>query len=412
MDFYFQKVKNIYHLICAIIAVMYYGNPSRKIRVIGVTGTDGKTTTTSLIYHILKSSGKEVSMISTVSAVVGNKSYDTGFHVTTPSPFSVQKYLKIAVDQGNEYFILETTSHSLDQYRVYGVHFMIGLITNITHEHLLYHRTYDNYVAAKTKLINWAQKGIINRDDISYEPIRKRVHDKSRLLTYGLDNTADYQIEIKEKLGIKLAHFNRYNYLAAYAVCRELGIEEERIFEAMKTYQLPPGRMETIFNKDFMIINDFAHTPNAIHEALLTLKEEYPNRRIIHIFGAAAFRDDAKRPMMGRESATFVSLAIITEEDYRTEDPQKIAKEIAVGLDEKGFTLVQPESFGSLDKTYTVITERAKAIEKALDIVQPGDIIIITGKGHEQSLCRGTIEYPWNDTQGVLDALQRRNIVS
>ncbi|CAN5207731.1 UDP-N-acetylmuramoyl-L-alanyl-D-glutamate--2,6-diaminopimelate ligase [soil metagenome] len=412
MDFYLQRIKNIYHFICALIAMTWYGNPSKKINVIGVTGTDGKTTTTALIYHILKSSGKRVSMISTVAAVVGNQTYDTGFHVTTPSAFSVQKYLKIAVDQSNEYFVLETTSHSLDQYRVYGVDFKIGLITNITHEHLLYHKTYEHYAQAKTKLINWAKKGIINRDDGSYEYIVKYTHDKRKLLTYGLLNKSDYQLDIQAKIGMNLAHFNRYNYLAAYAVCHELGIEDMPIFEAMKTYKLPPGRMEVIFNQQFMIINDFAHTPNAIHEALLTLKEGYPHRRIIHIFGAAAFRDDTKRPMMGRESATFANMSIITEEDYRTEDPQKIAREIGAGFMDQHFKLVEPVIFGTEEKTFTVINDRAQAIEKALDIVKPGDIIILTGKGHEQSLCRGTTEYPWNDTRGVQDALQKRNITS
>ncbi len=412
MDYYLQKVKNIYHLVTSLIAVIYYGNPSKKIKVIGVTGTDGKTTTTTLIYHILKNSGKNVSMISTVSAVIGSKSYDTGFHVTTPSPFAVQRYIQIAVNQGNEYFVLETTSHALDQYRVFGIDFLIGLITNITHEHLLYHKTYENYVVAKTQLLNWARKGFVNKDDKSYGYILRYINDKNKLKTYGLKEEADYNLEIQDKIGLKLAPFNRYNYLAAYAVCRELGIPESSIFEAMKTFQLPPGRMEVIHNKEFMIINDFAHTPNAIHEALLTLKETYPQRRIIHIFGAAAFRDDAKRPMMGQESASFANMSIITEEDYRTEDPEKIANEIAVGFEQGGFKRVQPENFGSSDKTFTVINERGKAIEKALDVVQAGDIIILTGKGHEQSLCRGTQEFPWNDTAGVRAALQKRNISS
>ena len=410
MDFYIQKIKNIYHLMCALIAVYYYGNPSKKITVIGVTGTDGKTTTTSLIYHILKTCGKRVSMISTVSAVVGNKSYDTGFHVTTPSPFAVQRYIKAAIDQANDYFVLETTSHSLDQFRVYGVDFTIGVITNITHEHLLYHKTYENYVIAKTKLINWAKKGVINQDDISYPHILKHVKDSQKLITYGLKNPADYHIEIQEKIGVKLANFNRYNYLAAYAVCREIGIAESDIYAAMKTFVLPPGRMEVIVNRNIMVVNDFAHTPNAIHEALLTLREQYPTRRIIHIFGAAAFRDNEKRPMMGKESSLFADLSIITEEDYRTEDPNKIAQEIGYGFDEGGFTKVSPDIFGQEKKRYTVIHNRAEAIDKALDIMQDGDIIILTGKGHEQSLCRGTVEYPWNDTEAVKKALQKRNL--
>ncbi len=408
MEYYFQKVKNIYHLFTAVIASGYYGNPSKHLKVIGVTGTDGKTTTTALIYHILKSSGKSVSMISTVSAVVGNKSYDTGFHVTTPSPFSVQKFIKRAVEQGNEFFVLETTSHSLDQFRVYGIRFVLGLITNITHEHLLYHKTYANYVAAKVKLIRWSAKGIINRDDISYKYIigllnGSIVNDK--IITYGLQNEADYDQDIELKIGQKLAHFNKYNYLAAYAVCRELEISEARIFEAMKTFVLPPGRMEVVFNKDFMVIIDFAHTPNAIYEALRSLKEAYPKRRVLHIFGAAAFRDDSKRPLMGEASAHYADATIITEEDYRTEDPEKIGKQIGQGLLKGGFRYVEPSSFLAEEKTYTSIVNRKDAIDKAISVIKKGDIIILTGKGHEQSLCRGNKEYPWDDKKAVLASI-------
>ena len=400
-----QKIKNIYHLVRAIIATIVYGNPSKKIQVIGVTGTDGKTTTTALIYHILTKSGKKASMISTVSAVVGNKSYDTGFHVTTPSPFSVQRYLHEAVEQGDEYFVLETTSHALDQGRVFGVDFRIGLITNITHEHLLYHGTYDEYVKSKTKLIKWAHKGIINNDDISYEHILKNVDDISKILTYGLKNKSDYMQDIEKSINSKLAHFNKYNYLAAYAVCHELGIPDEAIFTAMKTYSLPVGRMEVVYDKEFKVIVDFAHTPNAVHQALFTLREQYPKNRILHIFGAAAFRDDSKRPLMGAESGRYADATIITEEDYRTEDPYKIAKEIGAGLIQEGFTGVDAESFSGKDKTFTTIVERQKAIDKAIQLVKHGDIVILTGKGHEQSLCRGTVEYPWDDKQGVLKSI-------
>jgi len=401
MDFYIQKLKNQYHLLKALLANMYYGSPSKQITVIGVTGTDGKTTTSSLIYHILKSAGKKASLISTVSAVIGNKSYDTGFHTTTPSPFTVQKFLRDAVNDGSEYFVLEATSHALDQYRVYGVDFTYGVITNVTHEHLQYHKTYENYVRAKAKLLQCSKHAFINRDDRSYKILTGLV-DQSKVQTYGLKEKSDYQFDISKKIEVPLAHFNLYNYLAAYAVCSSAGISDNEIFKAMKTYKLPEGRMEVVYDGAYKVIVDFAHTPNALHEALPSIREGYVKKgRLIHLFGAAAFRDDTKRPLMGQESGKYADLAIITEEDYRTEDPEKIAREIAVGLENEGFKNVSPEDFGKAVKSYTSIVNRREAIKKALEIAKSGDIIVLTGKGHERSLCRGTIEYTWNDKEAV-----------
>ncbi len=401
-----QPIKNIFHLGKAIIANWFYGNPSNRLTVIGVTGTDGKTTTSSLIYHILKSSGKKVSLISTVSATIGKKSYDTGFHVTTPSPFTVQKYLKQAADDGDDYFILETTSHALDQFRVYGIHFNLGLVTNITHEHLQYHKTYEKYVQAKSKLLQWSDIAIVNKDDKSY-PYLINTPMKA-MLTYSLKNHADFNFDISKKINMSLALFNKYNYLGAYIVCHKLGLSDEQIFSAIKTYTLPPGRLEVIYDKKFKVIIDFAHTPNALHEALQSIKEVHqPSGRIIHLFGAAAFRDDSKRPLMGDESASHADTTIITEEDYRTEDPEHIAKQIAVGMNKNEWKLITPDAYVGDKKTFTSIVNRQEAINKALSIVKKGDIIVLTGKGHEQSLCRGTKEYPWDDKKAMLESIKK-----
>lgn len=401
-----QAIKNMYHLVKADIANWYYQKPSEKLKVIGVTGTDGKTTTSSLIYHILKSAGKKVSLISTVSATIGHESYDTGFHVTTPSPFTVQKYLRQAADDGDEYFVLETTSHGLDQFRVFGVHFTIGLITNVTHEHLQYHKTYENYVKAKARLIEWADFGIINKDDKSYQYL-KNIKSK-KVVTYGLKTDADYSFDISNTIGQHLADFNKYNYLGAYIVCHELGISDEDIFAAMKTYKLPPGRLEVVYDKEFKVIIDFAHTPNALHEALQSIKAVHkPKGRIIHLFGAAAFRDDSKRPLMGDESASHADTTIITEEDYRTEDPHQIARQIAVGFTKNNWEQVDRDSYTGKPKTFTSIVHRQEAIDKALAIVKPGDIIVLTGKGHEQSLNRNGKEYPWDDKKAVLERIKK-----
>ena len=398
MDFRIQNIKNVYHLFNAIVARMFYGNPSKHITVIGITGTDGKTTTAWLIYHMLNSAGKKVSMISTVSATIAGKEFDTGFHVTTPSPFAVQKYLKQAVRHGDEYFILETTSHALDQHRVFGVDFAYGILTNITHEHMHYHHTFERYVAAKMKLLIQSRISIINKDDASYKYIKNGK-------TYGLKN-ADYSKDIAKHVNKGLERYNQYNYLAAYALGKEVGLSDETIFKSMRSFIPPLGRMEVVYNKDYTVIIDFAHTPNGLHEALKSIKHKYVDRRIVHLFGAAAFRDDEKRPLMGQESATYANLIIITEEDYRTEDPDHIAKQIAEGIESKGFTHVEPSQIGNKDREYTIIHNRKDAIRRAISIAQKGDVIVLTGKGHEMSLNRNGKEYAWNDKEEVLHVVK------
>lgn len=185
-----QAAKNIYHLAQAIAANIRYGFPGKKLTIIGVTGTDGKTTTSSLIYHILKTAGYPVSLISTVSALIHGKSYDTGFHVTNPSAFPLQQFLSEAVQNKDKYLVLEVTSHGLDQNRVWGIPFSIGVLTNITHEHLDYHKTYDNYVVAKTKLLNMASIAIINSDDASFKRVKKYLTNK-HVVTYSLEGRSD-----------------------------------------------------------------------------------------------------------------------------------------------------------------------------------------------------------------------------
>lgn len=403
-----QSLKNIYHYLNAIIANSVYHNPSQKLKVIGVTGTDGKTTTSSLIYHILKHAGKKVSMVSTVYAQIGGKIFDTGLHVTTPSPYQVQKFLKMAVDHGDEYFVLETTSHALDQYRVRGTFFEVGVITNITHDHLDYHKTYENYVKAKVKLLQAAKYPIVNADDISFKYIQRFFQRNKQLITYGLEKTADFQFDIAEKTHLSLAFFNKYNYLAAYVACKKLGLTDEQIFAALPTFHLPPGRLEMIHNNVFTVIVDFAHTAFALQAALRTIRREYVagKGRLIHVFGAAGMRDRIKRPFMGEESGSFADLVIITEEDYRTEDPYAIAQEVAGGLEKKGFKMCGPEDFGQQNKMYTILVNRGDAVKKCMEIAREDDVIVFTGKGHERSLCRGTVEFEWNDKDELLKAIK------
>lgn len=380
-----QKLKNIYHLLTAVVATAWYGFPSREIKVIGVTGTDGKTTTTHLLFHILTSAGKKAAMLSTIYAKIGGKEYDTGFHVTTPDSFLVQKLLRMAVTQKDEYFILETTSHALDQNRVWGVSYEAAALTNITHEHLDYHKSITEYGKTKWSLIQRARLGMVNRDDSATESLLS--NKSSHIKTYGLHTPADYTTDFR-KIIPSLADFNAYNYLCAYGLCKELGLDDETIISALKTYKLPAGRVDIVHNKKFMIVVDFAHTPNGIARILETVKKQYVKGtgRLIHVFGSAGLRDHTKRFAMGKASATYADISYVTEEDYRTEDPLVIAREIGEGFE---------------GKEYQVEVDRERAIHMAIDAAVPGDVIVITGKGHEKSLCRGTKEYPWSDIDCV-----------
>jgi len=388
INYYLQKLKNIFHLINAFLANIWYGFPSRKITVIGITGTDGKTTTTHLIAHILKSCGKKVSYISTIFAKIGEKEYDTGFHVTTPNPWLIQKLIKEVVNNKDEYFILETTSHALDQNRVWGINYKIGVLTNVTHEHLDYHLTYENYLKTKVKLLKRAEVAFFNKDDRSYLYVKKMLKGRKKIIEYQ-------KLSIIKKNFPNLEKFNQENFSAAYLVALNLGLKSEEVLKAIKTFKLPKGRFDLVYDKDFKVIIDFAHTPNAFLKLLPEIRKKYLKNkgRLIHVFGSAGLRDNTKRPLMGEISSRFADFIILTEEDYRTEDPNKICQEIASGIK---------------NKNYQVIIDRKKAIEKALKMAKKGDLVIFTGKAHEKSLCRGKTEYPWDEYQAVEIGLKKR----
>lgn len=407
-----QGLRNQYHLLRALAASQVYGNPSKKLKIIGITGTDGKTTTTNLVYHLLKSAGKKVSMISTVNAVIGNKTFDTGFHVTTPDPLDVQKYLKQMVDADTEYAVLEVTSHSLDQNRVFGLPFEIGVLTNITHEHLDYHKTYQNYLKSKAKLFKHVKYSILNKDDESFKQMEKLASGEA--ITYSVGREAslsakniDYTTKGTEfeicyrdtKVPVKtllIGDFNISNILAAVAVAKVLDINDEEIQEGLSNFKGVPGRMEQIELKTgFNVIIDFAHTPNALEKALLTVRK-ITKGKITVVFGAAAERDIAKRPIMGKVSAKLADYVVLTNEDPRYEDPNKILTDIAKGVVMGG---------GVLNKTFWMIEDRAQAIKFALSKAKGSDTVLILGKGHEKSISIRGKEYRWSDKEAVLEAL-------
>jgi UDP-N-acetylmuramoyl-L-alanyl-D-glutamate--2,6-diaminopimelate ligase len=271
---------------------------------------------------------------------------------------------------------------------VWGVKYEAAVLTNITHEHLDYHKTIDEYAQTKWRLVEMAHVSLVNNDDyVAKELITTKKAKNIR--TYGLLDKADYSVDFRKEIA-DLADFNAYNYLGAYGLCRELGVGEKDVLAALKTFKLPAGRIDVVFNKEFMVIVDFAHTPNAIKRILQTVKKLHLKKggNIIHVFGSAALRDVTKRPMMGEMSAQYADISIITEEDYRTEDPAEIAEQIGNG-------------FKNRNKEYITIINREDAIKKALTLAQKNDVVVITGKGHEKSLCRGKIEYPWSDIDCV-----------
>lgn len=401
-----RKVKNYYHLGQSVFGRTWYRVSPDGVIFIGVTGTDGKTTTSNLLYHILKESGRETALISTISAIIGEKTLDTGFHVTTPSPIALQSYIKKAKVKGAKYIILEVTSHALDQYRVYGIPFTIGVLTNITNEHLDYHKTYENYVRAKVKLLLSSRTAVINADDQSYEPVKKRLEDRQytgNVITYSLNDTADVTLKSFPFQTKLLGEFNKYNILAAAAAALALGLEETVIQSAITSFTPPKGRTEIVHEGEFAVMVDFAHTPNSITQILKTIKEEMqPQGRIIHVFGSAGERDHTKREAMGKASAGYADVIILTAEDPRSESVERINEQILRGID--------AVAKHKKEVAVQVIPDRAEAIKTAIRSADPGDVVVLTGKGHEKSMNLGHGEIPWSEHEAVAEALELRNV--
>lgn len=405
-----QQIKNIYHLARALLACLFYGFPSKKLTVIGVTGTDGKTTTCHMIYEILKSAGIKASLISSVHAAIGDKAYDTGFHVTTPDPVAVQSFLKKIVNSGSEYLVCEVTSHGLDQNRVFGITFEVGVLTNITHEHLDYHKTHDNYLTAKAKLFKNVNFSVLNADDESFAQIKRLASGK--IIAYSLKKSTDFNLK---NFPLKLTvtgEYNLSNALAAAAAASVLGVDKKIITETLFRFRGVVGRMEPVdLGQDFKVIVDFAHTPNALAQALKSLKSKIKNTKayfrkgekqkskIIAVFGAAGLRDQTKRPLMGQVAAKYADVSVLTAEDPRTEKVEDICRQIASGLNKEG----KKEG-----RDYYYVYDRAKAIQFAINLAQRSDIVATFGKSHEKSMCYGKREYPWDEFAAVKKALKER----
>jgi len=406
------------------LAAAFYNWPARKLTVIGVTGTDGKTTTSNLIYKILVSAGIKAGMISTVNAVIGNEILDTGFHVTTPDAHDVQRYLAKMIDSGLSHVVLETTSHGWSQHRVDGCEFDIGVVTNITHEHFDEHGSYENYRAAKARLFSSLERtgrkpkgnprlAVINRDDQSFEFLNGFI--QTRKLSYGFGDSADLRAEnieygaseieftaVSRELRVDVESglvgaYNISNCLAALtSTIYGLGIDPQVAARGIASLEGIPGRMEQIrLGQTFTAIVDFAHTPNAL-KVTLEAGRKMTQGRVISVFGSAGLRDKEKRRMMAETSAELADLTVLTAEDPRTESLEGILEEMASGARSKG---------GREGETFWRIADRGKAIKFSIRVAREGDIVIACGKGHEQSMCFGKTEYLWDDRTAMRAAL-------
>lgn len=367
----------------SLIASKYYDFPARKLKLIGITGTKGKTTTAYMIRDILNASGKKTGMIGTIYNTYGNVCIEASR--TSPESLDLQKLLKDMVDAQMEYVVMEVSSHSLVLDRVYGLHFAIGIFTNLSQEHLDFHGTMDNYLLAKSKLFEMCDFALVNGDDIHTPRLKKMI--KCKTATFGLDNAVNitasdvrinnnnvefkmYVNKMLETIVINIpGRFTVYNALAAIGTCSLLGAQMDAILLALSNIKVP-GRSEIIdVQKTFTVMVDYAHNPSSL-EAILSSIKKYVKGRIICVFGCGGNRDKEKRPMMGEISGRLADFTVITTDNPRNEDPSIIMKEIEDGVKKtKGL--------------YKIIENRKDAIAFAMRIAWKNDLVLIAGKGHE-----------------------------
>jgi len=413
----------------AWLSAAWYGFPSQQLVVIGITGTDGKSSTAQILFSILQAAGLRAGMLSTIKAVIGEQEEPLALHVTTPEAPVIQHYLRRMVDAGLTHVILETTSHALALGRVTAVAYDIAAVTNITHEHLDIHGSWENYFAAKQRLFEMVKEtgdwrleignaykqavvktAVLNRDDASYNRLQQV--PVPRQLTYGLHDNADIRASnityTPAGTAFSIQHsafsissplvgeFNVYNMLAATAVAQALNIPPQAIQQGLESVPPISGRMERIDRgQPFSVIVDFAHTPFSLQKAI-GVARKMTTGRLITVFGSAGQRDVDKRHLMAETSTRSADLTILTAEDPRTESLDDILALMAEGARRGG---------GVEGATFWRIRDRGRAIYLALTLAAPGDIVLICGKGHEQSMCFGTVEHPWDDRTAVRAAL-------
>lgn len=400
-----------YHKLKAMMMAHKYRFPGKRMRVIGVTGTNGKTSTCFMIWKMLNEAGHKTGLMTTVAWGV-DRLEEQIEHMTTVDTETLNQRMQRIAESGAEFLVLEITSHALAQNRIYGVPIEIAVMTNVTHEHLDYHKTFKNYRDAKRKLFKVAKYGVINEDDESWSYFAS---DVDEYITYGINGgilkaekielAADgvkYEVrEADEKLKIRThipGKFTVYNSLAATAVGLKLGLTKKQIEDGILALVSVEGRMNRVSEgQDFEVIVDYAHTPDAF---LKVFESVVPNKRarIISLFGGAGRRDESTRAERGEIGAKNSDIVIITEDDSRDEDRTLIAEEFARGAEKAGKTR---------EKDLFVILDREEAIEKAISLAKKNDIVLVLGKGHEKTILRAEGAVPFEDLKVVRKVLKK-----
>lgn len=419
----FRGIEPLGHLIEAIIANIRFGFPARKMRFIGVTGTNGKTTTSFYIYNVLKQAGVKVGLSTTVAYGVGNDITRQKEHITTAQAGVLQRRLREFANKGVEWVVLETSSHALAQHRVWGIPYEIAVFTNLTHDHLDYHGTFQRYKEAKRALFKIANKhgfkyGVVNADDPNAEAFTNSVEN---FTTYGIksgdlraknvqlksegssfeaalrvNGTKEPEIyKIKTQIP---GEFNVYNSLAAILVGQKIGLSKQHIEKGIATLSGVDGRMNRIdAGQDFQVIVDFASTPDGFEKLFQSIRPLVKGK-LVAVFGSAGRRDASKRRIQGEIAGKYADYVIATEEDDRDEDGSAILAEIIAGATSKG----KVEG-----KTVWGILDREEAIGRAMTLVSSkNDAVVLLGKGHEQTIERADGVYPWNEAEAARAAIK------
>lgn len=397
------------------ISVLLYENPGSKIKLVGVTGTNGKTTTTHLIEHIFKYAGFQTGLLGTIYCRWGEKLIPSQF--TTPESPHINRILKEMVEEGVTVCVMEVSSHSLAMKRVDGLDFKCAVFTNLTHDHLDFHKNMKSYFEAKKKLFDYVNKkegyGIINIDDPWGKKLSKEIRISS--IFYGLGRDAhifplDYKLtsegieaEISTPSGIidisspLLGKPNLYNILASIGVAVTFNLRNEEIKKSLKEFKGVKGRFEMVENSlGLKVMVDYAHSDDSLKNLLETVSELNP-KRIIVVFGAGGDRDKKKRPKMGEVAGRYANIIILTSDNPRSEDPISIIKDIEKGLKKSG------------NRNYIIIPDRREAIYKAISIAEEGDFVVLAGKGHEEYQIIGNERIPFSDREIAESAMEERN---
>jgi UDP-N-acetylmuramoyl-L-alanyl-D-glutamate--2,6-diaminopimelate ligase len=402
-----QTLKNYYHLLNAVLASVVYSFPAKGMTIIGVTGTNGKTTTTEMIGTILREANKKAAVASTIDFWINDQHTINESKFTTSSAWQLQKFLSSAKKAECEIVVLETSSHALHQHRVWGIPYAIAVITNVTREHLDYHKTIVDYRKAKKLLFARAKKAVINKDmddpdefiaAAPGEVVTYSTKDKTANLFAGGIQLDFHKTEFRVGEEVYQLHipgvFNIENALAAISVAKLLDVPYEVTKKALAAMSGVPGRMELVQNtKGIDIIIDYAVTPDAfekLYDSVLPLK--IPGTKIIHVFGACGERDRGKRPILGEIAAQMADIIILTNEDPYHENGEGILDEIEPAV----------SRFKKEGRDYYRIYDRKEAIQKAISLAERGDIVLITGKGAETTMAIGDERLPWNE-RGVIE---------